>query len=97
MKVRVQLVEGMTFMAESGSGHAVVVDASPEVGGKDLGPRPMELVLMGLGTCSAIDVVHILRKQRQEVTDCVALIDATLSPEAWQKGPREVPAVPGRS
>ena len=65
MKARVALTEGMTFVAESGSGHAVVVDASPEVGGRDLGPRPMELVLMGTGACSAIDVVHILRKARQ--------------------------------
>ena len=76
MKARVQLVEGMTFMAESGSGHAVVVDASPEVGGKDLGPRPMELVLMGLGTCSAIDVVHILRKARQAISHCEVELDA---------------------
>ena len=76
MKARVKLVEGMTFVAESGSGHAVVVDASPDVGGKNLGARPMELVLMGLGTCSAIDVVHMLRKGRQAVTDCVVELDA---------------------
>ena len=68
MKARVQLVEGMTFVAESGSGHAVVVDAAPDVGGRNLGARPMELVLMGTGTCSAIDVVHILRKARQAIT-----------------------------
>lgn len=71
MKARIVLAEGMTFVAESGSGHAVVVDASPDVGGRDLGPRPMELVLMGTGACSAIDVVHFLRKARQEVTGCV--------------------------
>lgn len=76
MKARVQLVEGMTFVAESGSGHAVVVDASPEVGGRNLGARPMELVLMGTGTCSAIDVVHILRKARQAVSACVVELDA---------------------
>ena len=75
MKARVKLAEGMTFVAESGSGHAVVVDASPEVGGRNLGARPMELVLMGLGTCSAIDVLHILRKGRQAVTDCVVALD----------------------
>ena len=75
MKARVKLAEGMTFVAESGSGHAVVVDASPEVGGRNLGARPMELVLMGLGTCSAIDVLHILRKGRQAVTDCVVDLD----------------------
>ena len=76
MKARVQLVEGMTFVAESGSGHAVVVDASPEVGGRNLGARPMELVLMGTGTCSAIDVVHILRKARQAITGCSIDLEA---------------------
>ena len=76
MKARVQLVQGMTFVAESGSGHAVVVDAAPDAGGRDLGPRPMELVLMGTGACSAIDVVHILRRARQEVTDCVVELES---------------------
>ena len=76
MKARIQLVEGMTFVAESGSGHAVVVDAAPNVGGRDLGARPMELVLMGAGSCTAIDVVHILRKARQAVSGCVVELDA---------------------
>jgi len=76
MKARVRLVDAMTFVAESGSGHAVVVDAAPEVGGKDLGARPMELVLMGTGACSAVDVVHILRKARQQVNDCVVELEA---------------------
>ena len=71
MKARIQLVEGMTFVAESGSGHAIVVDGAPDVGGRNLGARPMEVVLMGTGACSAIDVVHILRKARQEVRGCV--------------------------
>jgi putative redox protein len=81
MKARIQLAEGMTFVAESGSGHAVVVDAAPDVGGRDLGPRPMELVLMGTGACSAIDVVHILRKARQAITDCVVELDAERAAE----------------
>ena len=81
MKARVQLVQGMTFVAESGSGHAVVVDAAPDVGGRDLGPRPMELVLMGTGACSAIDVVHILRRARQDVTGCVVELDAERAEE----------------
>jgi putative redox protein len=81
VKARVQLVEGMTFTAESGSGHAVVVDASPDVGGRDLGPRPMELVLMGTGACSAIDVVHILRKARQPITGCVVELDSERAAE----------------
>lgn len=76
MKARIKLVEGITFVAESGSGHAVVVDAAPDVGGKNLGARPMELVLMGTGACSAIDVVHILRKARQPITDCVVEVEA---------------------
>ena len=76
MKARVKLLEGMTFVAESGTGHALVVDASPDIGGRDLGPRPMELVLMGTGACSAIDVVHILRKARQDVTGCTLELEA---------------------
>jgi putative redox protein len=76
MKARVRLVDAMTFVAESGSGHAVVVDAAPEVGGRDLGARPMELMLMGTGACSAVDVVHILRKARQQVNDCVVELEA---------------------
>ena len=81
MKARVQLVEGMTFVAESGTGHAVVVDAAPDVGGRNLGARPMELVLMGTGTCSAIDVVHILRKARQAITGCTVDLEADRAEE----------------
>jgi putative redox protein len=81
VKASVRLVDGMTFVAESGSGHAIVVDGAPDVGGRDLGPRPMELVLMGTGACSAIDVVHILRKARQVVTGCLVDLDADRSPD----------------
>ena len=81
MKARIKLVEGFTFIAESGSGHGVVVDAAPDIGGKNLGPRPMELVLMGTGACSAIDVVHILRKARQPITDCVVEVEAERAPD----------------
>ena len=76
MKARVLLTEGITFVAESGSGHAIVVDASPDVGGRNLGPRPMELVLMGAGACTAVDVVLILRKARQSVAGCVVELDS---------------------
>jgi putative redox protein len=76
MKARVKLVEGMTFIAESGSGHAIVMDAAPDVGGRNLGSRPMEVVLMGAGGCSVIDVVHILRKARQNLADCVVELEA---------------------
>ncbi len=81
MKARIKLVEGMTFVAESGSGHAVVVDAAPDVGGRNLGSRPMELVLMGAGSCSAVDVVLILRKSRQVVTDCAVELEAERAAE----------------
>jgi putative redox protein len=81
MKARVKLVEGMTFLLESGSGHSVVMDAAPEVGGRNLGPRPMELVLMGTGGCSAVDVVLILRKARQAITDCFVELEADRAAE----------------
>ena len=81
MKARIKLSGGMTFVAESGSGHAVVVDAAQDIGGKNLGARPMELVLMGTGACTAIDVMHILRKARQPVTDCVVEMEAERAPE----------------
>jgi putative redox protein len=81
MKASVRLVEGMTFIAESGSGHGIVLDASPDIGGRNLGPRPMEMVLMGTGGCTAIDVVHILRKARQAVSGCTVELDAERASE----------------
>lgn len=80
MKSRVKLVEGMTFVAESGSGHAMVIDAAPDIGGRNLGPRPMELLLMGLGGCTSIDVMLILRRSREQVTDCVVELEAERAP-----------------
>ncbi len=68
---------GMSFIGESGSGHAVVMDGAPEAGGRNLGPRPMEMLLMGTGGCSAFDVVLILQKARQKVTDCQVKLQAT--------------------
>ncbi len=70
MQARIKWVENMAFVAESGSGHAVVIDGPPELGGRNLGARPMELLLMGVGACSSVDVVMILKKGRQAVTDC---------------------------
>lgn len=70
MKARVKWIEGMAFMAEADSGHAIVLDGAPDIGGRNLGPRPMEMVLMGAGGCTSIDVVMILQKSRQDVTDC---------------------------
>ena len=77
MKARVKLIEGVSFAGQSESGHTVVMDGPPDSGGKNLGVRPMEMLLLGLGGCSAFDIVHILRKGRQAITDCIAEIDAT--------------------
>jgi putative redox protein len=62
--------EGMTFLAETGSNHVVAMDGAPDGGGRNLAPRPMEMVLLGTGGCSAYDVVVILRKSGQAVTGC---------------------------
>ncbi len=76
MKARIKWVENATFLGESGSGHAVVMDGPPESGGRNLGPRPMELMLLGMGGCTTFDVVHILKKSREPVSDCVAELSA---------------------
>ena len=80
MKTRVKWVEGVSFVAEAGSGHAVVVDGAPEAGGRNLGMRPMELVLAGAASCTAFDVVWILKKARQPVADCVVEAEAERAP-----------------
>ena len=66
----VKWVDGMSFVGETASGHAVVMDGPPDIGGKNLGPRPMEMVLLGLGGCTAVDVMMILQKGGQAVQDC---------------------------
>jgi putative redox protein len=81
MKARVKWVEGMSFLAEAGSGHAVVLDGAPEYGGRNIGIRPMEMLLMGLAGCTAFDVVNILRRGREPVTDCVVEVDADRASE----------------
>ncbi len=70
LKTRIRWKDNVAFEAETDSGHRIVMDGSPEVGGQNLGPRPMETVLAGTGACSAIDVVLILKKARQPITDC---------------------------
>jgi putative redox protein len=80
MKARIKFVEDVTFVAESGSGHAIVLDGAPDAGGHNLGVRPMELLLMGLGGCTAFDVVHILRRGREQVSDCVVEVEAERAP-----------------
>ena len=76
MKARIKWVENVCFVGESGSGHAIVMDGAPEGGGRNLGPRPMETMLIGTGGCTAYDVVHILKKARAAVSDCVLEIDS---------------------
>ena len=76
MKGTVTLQEGSTFEGVAGSGHRVTMDVAPEVGGRNLGLRPMEMVLLGLGGCTAIDVLHMLRKGRQPITDMRVELDA---------------------
>ena len=77
MKATVRWVDGAMFLGESGSGHAVVMDGPESSGGRNMGLRPMEMVLIGTGGCSAFDVVSILKKSRQDVIGCVADIEAT--------------------
>jgi putative redox protein len=81
MKARIKWIEGVAFLAESDSGHALVIDGPPEGGGRNLGPRPMETVLMGAGGCAAYDVLHILRRSRAAVTDCTVEITAERASE----------------
>ncbi|MGI8895251.1 MAG: OsmC family protein [Casimicrobiaceae bacterium] len=81
MKARVKWMEGVSFVGEAGSGHAVVIDGAPEHGGRNLGMRPMEMVLTGAAACTAFDVVAILRKARQSIADCVVTAAAERAPE----------------
>lgn len=76
MECTVKWVDGMTFMAETGSGHLVTMDGAPEGGGRDLAPRPMELLLAGTGGCTAYDTVLILRRSRQDVRGCTVKLEA---------------------
>ena len=81
MKARIKWIENAAFVGESESGHTLLMDGAPEGGGRNLGPRPMEAVLIGTGGCTAYDVVSIMRKARAHVTDCVVEIDAERAPE----------------
>ena len=76
MKARIKWIEGVAFLGETGSGHGVVMDGAVEGGGRNLGPRPMEMMLLGAGGCTSYDVVHILKKARADITDCVTEIEA---------------------
>lgn len=76
MKARIKWVEGVTMLAESGSGHGIVIDGPPEYGGRNLGVRPMEMLLMGMGGCTQFDVLLILRKGRHQVSFCEVELEA---------------------
>jgi putative redox protein len=76
MKARIKWIEGAAMLGEAGSGHGVLMDGPPDFGGRNLGVRPMEMLLLGMGGCTEFDVLLILRKARQEVTDCVVELDA---------------------
>jgi putative redox protein len=80
VRARIKWVEGVSFIGESASGHAIIMDGAPDIGGRNIGMRPMEMLLIGMGGCTSVDVVHILRKSRQDVTDCVAEITAERAP-----------------
>ncbi len=84
MKARVQWLDGRAFVGESGSGHAVVMDGSPESGGRNIGIRPMEMLLLGLGGCTAFDIVMILERMREAVTG----IDLALEGERASDDPK---------
>lgn len=77
METTVRWLSPMEFVVETGSGHALILDGSEEFGGRNLGPRPMEMLLAGLGGCTNFDVILMLKKSRQKVTDCEVKVTAT--------------------
>ncbi len=76
MKARIKWLDNMSFVGETGSGHSIVMDGAPDSGGRNLAARPMEMVLVGMGGCTAFDVVMILKKARQPISDCIVEISA---------------------
>jgi putative redox protein len=76
MQATVKWVDGTMFVGETGSGHAVVMDGPPDHGGRNMGIRPMEMLLLGVGGCSSFDVVQILQKGRNDIVSCVAEVSA---------------------
>jgi putative redox protein len=81
MKAVVKWLDNMSFVGESESGHSVVMDGPPDSGGRNLGVRPMEMVLLGMGGCTAFDVILILQRQRQDITDCHVELSAERAEE----------------
>lgn len=72
---------GLQFVGESGTGHAIVLDAAPEDGGTNMGMRPMELLAVAIGSCSGMDIVSVLRKKRQKISDCTVHVSGELEPD----------------
>ena len=81
MKARIKWVEQVSFLGETESGHAVLMDGAPAAGGRNLGPRPMEMLLLGAGGCTSFDVISILKKSRQAVSDCHVELNAERAEE----------------
>lgn len=81
MKAKITWLNGRAFVGESGSGHAVIMDGAPEAGGRNIGVRPMEMLLLGLGGCTAFDVVMILEKGREKITSCEVELEAERAAE----------------
>ena len=81
MQVKIKWIDGVSFVGESETGHAVVLDGALENGGRNIGMRPMEMLLIGMGACTSFDVVTILKKARQPIVDCVAEISAERADE----------------
>ncbi len=90
MQTSVHWLENVAFEAKSESGHSVVMDGSPEYGGENRGPRPMELILIGLGGCASFDIVTILKKSRQDVTNVVCQLKAERQMQFRQFSPRSI-------
>ena len=76
MKTQIKWMQDVSFKGKSESGHEVILDGPEELGGKGLGMRPMEMMLIGMGGCTSFDVVTILKRSRQQITGCIAEIDA---------------------
>lgn len=89
MNVTIDWQENLRFLGTSGSGHSLTIDGPPDLGGGNAGMRPMELMLLSIGSCSAMDVMHILRKARQPVTDCRIEVDG----ERAQSDPKVFTAI----
>lgn len=85
MKAKVKYIDGLQFVGETDSGHAVIMDGTPDVGGNNTGPRPMELLLLGIGGCSGMDIVSILKKKKENVRNVEIKINGIKADEYPKK------------